>query len=62
MRGNTTAGSASTQTASPPFEFVHTPVHASWVTQIEFQRRVIRHGSFEHQGRIKQEVEAFACE
>ena len=48
-----------------PFEFVHTPVHASWVNQVELwfsilQRRVIRHGSFEHQGRIKQEVEAFA--
>jgi hypothetical protein len=48
-----------------PFEFVHRPVHASWVNQVELwfsilQRRVIRHGSFEHQGRIKQEVEAFA--
>ncbi|MBK7774529.1 MAG: hypothetical protein IPI43_10365 [Sandaracinaceae bacterium] len=44
---------------------MHTPVHASWVNQVELwfsilQRRVIRHGSFEHQGRIKQEVEAFA--
>ncbi|MBK8589720.1 MAG: transposase [Sandaracinaceae bacterium] len=36
---------------STPFEFVHTPVHASWVNQVELwfsilQRRVIRHGSF----------------
>lgn len=47
------------------FEFVHTPLHASWVNQVELwfsvlQRRVIRHGSFEHQGRIRREVEAFA--
>lgn len=47
------------------FEFVYTPLHASWLNQIELwfsilQRRVIRHGSFEHRGRIRAEVEAFA--
>lgn len=34
------------------FRFVHTPLHASWVNQIEIwfsilQRRVLRHGSFD---------------
>lgn len=34
------------------FHFVHTPLHASWVNQIEIwfsilQRRILRHGSFE---------------
>ena len=47
------------------FEFVYTPLHASWVNQVEMwfsilQRRVIRNGSFEHRGRIRLEVEAFA--
>lgn len=47
------------------FEFVYTPLHASWVNQVELwfsilQRRVIRGGSFAHQGRIRLEVEAFA--
>ena len=47
------------------FEFVYTPLHASWVNQVELwfsvlQRRVIRNGSFEHRGRIRLEVEAFA--
>ena len=47
------------------FDFVYTPLHASWVNQVELwfsilQRRVIRGGSFEHRGRIRLEVEAFA--
>lgn len=47
------------------FEFVYTPLHASWVNQVELwfsvvQRRVIRNGSFEHRSRIRAEVEAFA--
>ena len=46
------------------FEFVHTPLHASWVNQIELwfsilERRVLRHGSFDHLGVLKREVEAF---
>ncbi len=46
------------------FHFVHTPVHASWVNQIEvwfsiLQRRVLRYGSFEHASRLALEVEAF---
>lgn len=46
------------------FEFVYTPLHASWVNQVELwfsvlQRRVIRNGSFDHRGRIRSEVEAF---
>lgn len=46
------------------FHFVHTPLHASWVNQIEvwfsiLQRRVLRYGSFEHASRLALEVEAF---
>lgn len=46
------------------FEFVHTPTHASWVNQIELwfsilERRVLRHGSFDHLGILRREVEAF---
>lgn len=46
------------------FNFVHTPLHASWVNQIEvwfsiLQRRVLRYGSFDHAGRLALEVEAF---
>jgi transposase len=46
------------------FHFVHTPIHASWVNQIEvwfsiLQRRGLRYGWFEHVGRLAFEVEAF---
>lgn len=46
------------------FHFVHTPLHASWVNQIEvwfsiLQRRVLRYGSFDHASRLALEVEAF---
>lgn len=46
------------------FEFIHTPLHASWVNQIELwfsvlERRVLRRGSFDHPGRLAQEVLAF---
>lgn len=46
------------------FHFVHTPIHASWVNQIEvwfsiLQRRVLRYGSFEHAARLARDVEAF---
>jgi hypothetical protein len=46
------------------FHFVHTPLHASWVNQIEvwfsiLQRRILRHGSFDHASRLTLEVEAF---
>lgn len=46
------------------FHFVHTPLHASWVNQIEvwfsiLQRRVLRCGSFDHPCRLALEVEAF---
>ena len=46
------------------FEFVYTPIHASWVNQIEqwfsvLQRRLLRHGSFEHVGHLKDRVEGF---
>jgi hypothetical protein len=46
------------------FHFVHTPLHASWVNQIEvwfsiLQRRVLRYGSFDHANRLVLEVEAF---
>ncbi len=46
------------------FTFVHTPLHASWVNQVEIwfsilQRRVIRYGSFETAERFASEVLAF---
>ena len=44
--------------------FVHTPLHASWVNQIEvwfsiLQRRVLRYGSFETLLKLSQTVEGF---
>ena len=44
--------------------FVHTPLHASWVNQIEvwfsiLQRRVLRHGSFETLFKLARTVEGF---
>lgn len=44
--------------------FVHTPLHASWVNQIEvwfsiLQRRVLRYGSFENARQLAQAVEGF---
>ena len=46
------------------FEFVYTPLHASWVNQIELwfsilERRVLRRGSFPHLLLLQREVEAF---
>jgi len=46
------------------FRFVHTPLHASWVNQIEIwfsilQRRVIRHGDFASVTDLVREVLAF---
>jgi transposase len=46
------------------FEFVHTPLHASWVNQIEIwfsilQRRVLRHGSFDSARDIEAAVLGF---
>lgn len=46
------------------FRFVHTPLHASWVNQVEIwfsilQRRVIRHGSFSSRERMAHEIGAF---
>jgi len=46
------------------FTFVHTPLHASWVNQVEIwfsilQRRVIRYGSFDTAERLTTEVLAF---
>ena len=45
-------------------DFVYTPLHASWVNQIEqwfsvLQRRLLRHGSFEHVSQLKDRVEGF---
>lgn len=44
--------------------FVHTPLHASWVNQIEIwfsilQRRVIRYGSFESAADLRSRVLSF---
>jgi transposase len=46
--------------------FVHTPLHASWVNQIEIwfsilQRRVIRYGSFEDRAQLCAAVMGFIC-
>lgn len=46
------------------FEFVHTPLHASWMNQVEIwfsilQRRVIRYGSFDTKRRMADEILAF---
>ena len=46
------------------FRFVHTPLHASWVNQVEIwfsilQRRVLRHGSFTGQAALSEAVLGF---
>ena len=46
------------------FHFVHTPLHASWVNQVEIwfsilQRRVLRHGSFADQAALRTTVLGF---
>jgi transposase len=46
------------------FHFVYTPLHASWVNQIEIwfgilQRRIIKHGSFRSQAELADRVMAF---
>jgi transposase len=46
------------------FEFVYTPIHASWVNQIEqwfsiLQRRILRYGTFRHPEQLRLEVEGF---
>ena len=44
--------------------FVHTPLHASWVNQVEIwfsilQRRVLRHGSFDGLAMLRDQVMGF---
>jgi len=46
------------------FEFVYTPLHASWINQIEqwfsiLQRRILRYATFRHAEQLKLEVEGF---
>jgi hypothetical protein len=46
------------------FRFVHTPLHASWVNQVEIwfsilQRRVLRHGSFASRASLQAAVLGF---
>lgn len=46
------------------FHFVYTPLHASWVNQVEIwfsilQRRVLRHGSFDNYSDLKRSVLGF---
>jgi transposase len=46
------------------FHFVHTPLHASWVNQIEIwfsilARRVLKHGSFASRSELRRRVLAF---
>lgn len=46
------------------FHFVYTPIHASWVNQIEIwfsilQRRILRHGSFASVAALQRRINAF---
>ena len=46
------------------FCFVYTPIHASWMNQVEvwfsiIERRIFRHGSFKSYRHIKQATEGF---
>ena len=46
------------------FHFVHTPLHASWVNQIEIwfgilQRRVLRYGEFNNVGELSERIAGF---
>lgn len=46
------------------FHFVHTPIHGSWVNQVEIwfsvlQRRVLRYGDFPSRGALQERVEGF---
>lgn len=46
------------------FHFVHTPIHASWVNQIEIwfgilQRRVLRHGDFKNAAELSRRLLGF---
>lgn len=46
------------------FRFVYTPIHASWMNQVEcwfsiLQRRVLRYGSFDSQAALGRTVEGF---
>jgi len=46
------------------FTFVHTPLHASWVNQVEIwfsilQRRILRHGSFDGVAMLRDQVMGF---
>jgi transposase len=46
------------------FRFVHTPLHASWVNQVEIwfsilQRRVLKHGSFRSRDELRRAVLGF---
>lgn len=48
------------------FDFVYTPLHASWVNQIEIwfsilQRRILRNGSFKDLADLKEKVLAFVA-
>ena len=46
------------------FTFVHTPIHASWLNQVEIwfstlERRLLKHGSFASVDQLNQRVEDF---
>ena len=46
------------------FQFVYTPLHASWVNQVEIwfsilHRRVLKHGDFRSAEEMVQHIEAF---
>jgi hypothetical protein len=46
------------------FHFVYTPLHASWVNQVEIwfgilQRRILKHGNFRNPAELARRVMAF---
>jgi transposase len=46
------------------FHFIYTPIHASWMNQVEcwfsiLHRRVLRHGNFESKEALRDIVEGF---
>jgi transposase len=59
--------SAFNQRGGGRFRFVYTPIHASWVNQIEIwfsilQRRVLRHGSFDSVRMLRDHVLGFIAD
>ena len=64
-KGSRTGGAAGVpRVHGNRFQFHHTPIHASWVNQVELwfgilQRRVLRRASFRDAADLVERVEAF---